>query len=108
MDNEKFIIRTRQWLNHKFQLALHSEWYKQPRQKAAVANVKDRFSAFLMYPNNFSVHHLAVLIKRHEDLLLTLMPIPKNPSYEQAFNSLAQIMEYANTIINNNQLRQMV
>lgn len=108
MDSETFKANTKKWINHKFMIAHNSTWYKQARQSAAIANIRERFNAFLLYPTSFSAHNLAVLLKRHEDLLLTILPIPKNPSYEQAFNSLAAILKQANDIIEANNLKHMV
>ena len=109
MDNEKFLIRSRQWINNKLILANTSDWYKKDaRRSSAIANVKDRFQGFLTYPSNFSINNLAVLLKRHEDLLLTIMPIPNNPSYQTAFNKLSEILKYATDIVTDQNLQHMI
>lgn len=108
MDAEVFKIRAKQWINNKLILANTSTWYKQAPRKDAILHVKNLFGTFLNFPSNYSIAQLAIQLKRHEDLLLVILPIPHNPSYEKAFNTLSELMAFATEFIDNNNLKHML
>lgn len=109
LNEESFKLKAKAWLNNKFILAEKSQSYKVAPRKDAVIHAKNLFADFLRFPaEKYSVAQLAVLLKRHEDLLLSIMPIPQNPSYEKAFNALSEILNYANNLINQKQLNHML
>lgn len=109
MDNTTFLTKTKEWINNKIILSNTSQWYKtDAKRRSAIIHIQDKFATFLQFPAKFSVHQLAILLKRHEDLLLTVLPIPNNPSYEQAFNGLVKILKYATDIIEDKDLKHML
>ena len=108
MDQETFKIRAKQWINNKLILANNSQWYKCTPRKDAVLHVRNIFSTFLNFPSNYSIAQLAIQLKRHEDLLMIIMPIPNNPSYETALKSLSELMLFATEFIEQNNLKHML
>jgi hypothetical protein len=100
MENLIFITQTKQWINHKLILANSSNWYKIPYRKMAVVKVKDNFSDFLLNTTKYSVLQIALMIKRNESILETLLPIPSNPSYLTAIATFKCLVVEAEKIIN--------
>jgi hypothetical protein len=86
MNEPQFIIKVKQFLNHK--LILH-----------AVFNIRDKFGTFLKFPNHYSTAQIAILIKRHENLLEIVLPIPQNPTYTTSLAALQTILHQAEQII---------
>lgn len=95
MTNEEFKTKTKKWLNHKLILAKKSNWYKQEKIRHIVQYTQNIFNTFLMYPNEYNAYQLAMQLRKHENLLMGLLPVPKNPTYHSAFNALAEILQHA-------------
>lgn len=109
MDNSAFLLKAKSWINNKLILSQKSDWYKKDsRRSSAIAHVKEKFATFLLYPTTYSVHQLALLFKRHEDLLMTILPVPNNPGYETAFKALVDLLKFAHDIIEDNDLKHML
>ena len=99
MTNEDFKMKFKKWLNHKLILSQKSQWYRQKRLQDAVQHVNNIFGTFLLYPSNYNVFQLAMQVRKHEDLLMVLLPIPNNPTYESAFNTLAELLMHAEELV---------
>ena len=99
-----FNTMAKRWINHKLVLSHSSNWYKIPTRKCAVIKVHERFNNFLLHSTQYSIYQLALLIKRNEHLLETILPIPSNPSYQNAETILRQLIKTSETIINQNNL----
>lgn len=99
MTQQQFISKTKTWISHKLILANKSNWYKSPFKKDAVIHVRARFANFLLNTTTHNAAQLAILVKRHEGLLETLLPIPSNPSYEKSFALFKTLIVEAETII---------
>lgn len=100
MTQSQFTQKAKTWLNHKIVLSRSSNWYKIPYRKMAVVKVQDNFTGFLIHTANYSVFQLAILLKRNEALLETILPIPSNPSYENSYQLLKTLLAEAESIIN--------
>lgn len=101
MSEAQFVNQLRNWLNHKIILSRKSEAYIQDKKrKNAAINLTIKFSNFLNYPRNYSVGQLAIMIKRHEDLLASCLPIPQNPAYETSLATLEKLIDQAQKFIN--------
>jgi len=100
MTQAEFLSKARTWINHKLILSNSSHWYKTKGIKEAVIYVRGHFADFLNTKANYSAGQLAILIKRHEGHLETMLPIPNNPSYENSLLLLKQLIAEAETIIN--------
>lgn len=101
MNQAQFIIQTKNWLYHKFLLADKSKAFKDDRlKKSAMFHIKGKFEHFVKFPKNYSVGQLALLVKRNEALLESVLPIPSNPSYENSLAMLTSLVKEAEQIIN--------
>lgn len=101
MSNEAtFIISAKNWIYHKVILSNVSKAYQEDKKKkSAMHHIQNKFGAFLKFPNNYSTGQIAILIKRHEDLLQAILPIPQNPTYESSLAALQLLIKQAETII---------
>lgn len=108
ISNEQFKEKAKTWLNHKLILAKSSQWYKVHGMPTRIEHLKNIFFPFLSLPNQYSVCQLAVHIKKHEDLLFAVLPMPGNPSYENALAMLTNLIEKATEIIETNQLQTLL
>jgi len=100
MTQTEFISKSRTWLNHKIILSRSSNWYKTKGIKTALIYVQSNFASFLNTKGQYSAGQLALLIKRNEALLETILPIPNNPSYQNSLTVLNQLINEAENIIN--------
>lgn len=100
MKEAQFVGQAIKWIRHKITLSNCSHWYKIPQRKAAVLNVQKLFSQFLIHQTKYSSGQMAILIKRHEGLLETILPIPNNPSYQNSLAMLNNLIAEAENIIN--------
>lgn len=101
MTQEQFLNEAKKWINHKLILAKSSHWYKIPYRKAAVLKINEVFGSLLITKTKYSAGQLAILLKRYEGVLEVLLPIPQNPSYQNSLQVLNQLIQQAETIINN-------
>jgi hypothetical protein len=108
MTNEEFKEKAKAWIHHKLILAKNSEWYAVNPRKDAVFHVGNIFNAFLQFPKNYQVAQLALQIKKHEDLLMVILPIPNNPAYENTVSTLHDLLLKAWQIIEENNLQQLL
>ncbi len=108
MSNEEFLIKAKNWINHKIILSQKSTWYNRQPRKDAICHIKNIFSSFLQYPLQYNVSQLAIQVKRHEELLMAVLPIPQNPTYQNAFNGLSQVLLKATEIIQQNNLQSLI
>lgn len=99
MNEPQFIIQAKNWIYHKIILSANSPAYNEPVKKNAMISVKKLFTNFLNYPSKYSAGQIALLIKRHESLLETVLPIPSNPSYENSLAALTKLIEAATKIM---------
>ena len=106
--NEQLRDKLKTWLNHKIILAQNSNWYKVRGRNEAVFFLKNKFSSFLNFHKTYNIGQLAIDIKRNEALFETALPIPNNPSYENAVQVLQQILEKANELIKELRLESIV
>jgi len=100
MTQEQFITTTKTWINNKIILSQRSNWYKIPQRRAAIFQVQAMFGQLLLNKAKTSAGQIAILLKRHEALLETILPIPSNPSYENSFKILKTLINEAENIIN--------
>lgn len=100
MKEAQFVAQGIKWIKHKIILSACSHWYKIPYRKAAVLNVQKLFSPFLIHQTKYSSGQMAILIKRHEAILETILPIPGNPSYLNSKQALNELITQAEIIIN--------
>lgn len=100
MTQTEFLSNSKTWLNHKLILSKSSNWYKTKGIKEAIIYVRSNFADFLNSKGNYSAGQLAILIKRNEAVLETILPIPNNPSYEKSFLMLKELVNQAEQIIN--------
>jgi len=101
MSNEAtFVISCKNWIYHKIVLSAVSKSYQEDKKKkSAIFHIQNKFGGFLKFPNNYSTGQIAILIKRHEDLLQAILPIPQNPTYETSLAALQLLIKQAETII---------
>lgn len=100
LSEPQFIIQSKNWIFHKLILAEKSGAYKADEtRRNAIRRIRDVFTAFLKFPNTYSAGQIALLIKRNEGLLETILPIPANPSYQNSLVVLHKIIEAAEQII---------
>lgn len=101
MSNEaKFVISCKNWIYHKVILSNVSRAYNDDKaKKHAMLHIQNKFGGFLKFPNNYSTGQIALLIKRHENLLEAILPIPQNPTYESSLAALQLLIKQAETII---------
>lgn len=103
MSDVEFINQTKKWINHKLILANGSSFYNQPKTKAAVFYVKQKFANLLYYQQKNAIQ-LALTIKKHESLLETILPIPNNPSYQNSLIILQKLIQTAEHILKTNNI----
>lgn len=108
ISNEQFREKAKNWINHKIILSQKSDWYKVKNRRDAVFHIKNIFSSFLQFPSKYNLAQLALQLKKHEDILMIALPVPGNPSYETAFNSLTDLLNKANEIINEHNLQSLL
>lgn len=108
MTNQEFKTKARAWINHKLILANNSEWYRPQARKDAIFHVKNLFSAFLQFPVQYNEAQLALQIKKHEDLLMNVLPVPNNPAYNTAFSTLADLLKKSTEILIQHNLQSLV
>lgn len=100
MSQTEFINQCNTWIKNKLLLSNKSHWYKIPYRHAAIQKVKQIFGKHLYENIQFSAGQMALLIKRNEALLETILPVPNNPSYQNSALILKQLIEQAEKIIN--------
>jgi hypothetical protein len=102
MNEPQFVIQTKNWIFQKLLIASKSksEEYKRPEFVSALFHVNGKFGKFLKYPNQYSVGQLAILIKRHQELLEAILPIPSNTNYEKSLAALTKLIQESEQIIN--------
>lgn len=108
LNNQTFKTELKKWLNHKIILANNSTAYKVGGKYQAVFLLKNKFSSFLTFTNNYSIGQLALDVKRNQHLLETALPIPNNPSYQNANIILHQILDKATQIIKEYNLQNIL
>lgn len=106
--NEQLKSKLKTWLNHKIILSQNSNWYKVRGRYEAVFYLKNKFSSFLIFPKNYNIAQLAIDIKRNEAFFEAALPIPNNPSYENAVEVMQQIIEKANILITDLKLEKFI
>lgn len=99
MNEPLFMNQSKSWLYHKFILSSKSGAYSDGPRKSAMIAVKKLFTNFVNYPRKYSSGQIALLIKRHEALLETILPIPSNPSYENSLAVLQKLIVAAELIL---------
>lgn len=108
VSEEQFRQKAKTWLNHKLILSKSSQWYKNPRIFSAVEHVRAIFNNFLLSPGKYNVCELAIKIKKHEDILMAVLPMPGNPSYDNAFAALTQLIRYSSELIKQQHLEHLL
>lgn len=103
----EFRQKAKTFLNHKIILGNVSHYYKSIK-KNEVARLKLVFGPFLLVPKTYPLGQLALLIKRHEDLITALIPIPGNVAYETSMATATELIEKAGTIIDRLQLTELI
>lgn len=106
MSDNEFKTELKKWLNHKFILFEKSPNYLS--KTIAIKLAKDKFYSFLIYSKNYSIGQLALDVKRNHHLLQDLVPIPNNPSYQNAQVMLHGFLNKAQEILNTYNLNDIV
>lgn len=103
-----FIANAKRFLNHKIILGDKSHYFKCSFKKQPLDRVKLIFGKMLAPLASFPVGQWAIYIKRHEDLLQAILPIPGMPAYESSLKTLNELITEANNIIDALSLQDLV
>lgn len=103
-----FIENVKRFLNHKIILGQKSHYFQCSFKKQPLDRVKMIFGKMLTINTNFPVGQWALYVKRHEDLLQAILPVPGNPAYESSLNTLTELVREANNIIDALNLHDLV
>jgi hypothetical protein len=95
----QFKEKAKTFLNHKLILGSVSHYYKSSFRKPQIDRAKLIFGQFLTAYKSYPVGQLALLIKRHEDLIMAIIPIPGTPSYNTSVEIATQLITEASNII---------
>jgi len=106
MSEKQFKTEFKKWLQNKFILSQTSKWYL--NKGTTIKLLNDKFSSFLTFSDSYSVGQLALLIKRNQTLLESILPIPNNPSYDNAVIILNNCLNKANEILTQYNLTSLV
>jgi hypothetical protein len=106
MSDQLFKIEFKKWFLNKIILSQTSKFYA--NKGTTIKILKDKFSSFLTFADSYSVGQLALLIKRNQTLLESILPIPNNPSYDNAVIILNQLLEKSNEILTKHNLQNIV
>jgi hypothetical protein len=104
----EFREKAKTFLNHKLILANVSHYYKCSFKKPQIDRIKLVFSAFLQVPKTYPLGQLALLIKRHEDLIINIIPIPGTPAYESSKNTAEYLIQKSGEIIDRLNLNELI
>lgn len=103
-----FLADCKRYLQHKIILGNVSAYYKQPAIKPQLKRCALIFGDFLKNPSTYPVGQLALLIKRNEDLITILLPIPGNPSYQNSKALAEQIIKQSTDILETLNLTELI
>lgn len=100
MSEAQFANTLKNWIFHKLILSQKSTVYQEDKKKKNAARIiRERFTNFLQYPNNYSVGQLAIMIKRNEEFFNAMLPIPQNQTFENSLITLNNLLQQATEII---------
>jgi hypothetical protein len=109
MSHDEFKKTVKQWINHKLILARRGACdYTQNPRRDAIFHVKSKFSDFLMFTKTYNVSQLALKMKQNEELLMNILPIPNNPSYDSAKTTIETLLATAHDILKEHNLLNLL
>jgi hypothetical protein len=103
-----FIASARRFLNHKIILGEKSHYYQCSFKKQPLDRTKQIFGPMLSPLVHVPVGHWAIYIKRHEELLMAILPVPGSSSYESSLKTAHDLVKQASEIIDALNLNDLV
>jgi Ni,Fe-hydrogenase I large subunit len=94
-----FAEKVKRFLNHKRKLATVSHYYKASFIAQRIQQLNQVFGDFLAHPKTYPVGQLAIKVKKYEDLLMAVLPVPNNPSYESSLHAAKELITEAHEIL---------